>query len=816
MIVVAPPGTGKTTLLPKLVFDAFGDSPEIVVLEPRRIAAKLAAQRLASHFNQKPGGTVGYSFRSETVDSPQTRIKFYTEGTFNRRLLRDPNLKNVKIVMLDEFHERNLQGDLAIALLKKLQTESRPDLKIIVMSATPDIEAIQNFLTESVIVEVPVSVYPIDIEYIKIPTMQKTAPPLALQVKKYLERILQSHWEGDILIFFPGIGDLQRSLQECDDLGSRYKLDLIPLHGELEGAEQMRAFGSSAQRKIVFSTNIAESSVTVDGVRIVIDTGFFREAQTSSWSGIRELVTKKVSQASAIQRAGRANRQGPGHCLRLYTKEDLETRLRFAVPEIQRSDLTQVLLELYFLGVKNMESFLWFEKPAPSEIVGASQILWQIGAIDSSSTAAQLTNIGRILCELPVNPRWGRCLLAANANKVLDPMIHLCALLEQDPKFSRDRVFSLTELQDEIQQRERHPKFLREVQRLQGAFKSHRFELQNDLTNQSPEEKLALSLLMGFSDHVAQVTKSGAEGWRFQLQSGESSQNFTSPPPKTGWAVVLKARRSTDLRYKQNQLVVESFVEISPDWLSMLEPSPLKEVEILRFDEGSSCVVEQFQIKLGELVIIEDESRGRGPKASAYYFQKVLNYQFDDVVHLGLEEAIGRLVANIKNRKDEPTSLHHESQWVRLFLLSRFEKIKGLDSSNLAKNLYSSCTSHKELENWSLTERWLEVCEEDVSQNFNYLAPIFIELPSGRKTKVNYKLGHEPWIESRMQDFFGLKITPTIFGGKLPLKVHLLAPNGRAVQVTQDLMSFWKNTYPEVRKELMRRYPRHSWPESPL
>src|SRR5262245_13560627 len=389
IVLEAPPGAGKTTRVPAALLDAkvAGDG-EVCVLEPRRLAARMAARRVAEERGEKLGETVGYQVRFEEGVGPRTRLRFRTEGVVPRRLLADPQLKNVGVVVLDEFHERHLQADLALALLRRLQETTRPDLKLVVMSATLDAGPVAKFLDNAPTLRSEGKRFDVAVEHLARPDDR----PLAEQVAVAVNRLVAEGIDGDILVFLPGAAEIRRTHSACAAISDRHNLMILPLHGDLSAEEQDRAVKPAAKRKVILSTNVAESSVTIDGVVAVVDSGLARVASHSPWSGLPTLNVARVSKASATQRAGRAGRTRPGRCLRLFTSLDFNARADHDIAEVHRADLAETALELHAAGVADLSEFGWFEAPPKSALEAAESLLAKLGAVDSRG---ELTAAGR-------------------------------------------------------------------------------------------------------------------------------------------------------------------------------------------------------------------------------------------------------------------------------------------------------------------------------------------------------------------------------------------------------------------------------------
>src|SRR5262245_7475670 len=402
LVLEAPPGAGKTTRVPRALLDAgFAERGELLVLEPRRLAARMAARRVAEELGEAVGDTIGYTMRFEDASGPKTRIRFVTEGILTRRLMTDHELRGVSVVLLDEIHERHLDGDVALALLRRLQRGRRPDLKLAAMSATLDAQRIAAFLGDAPRVQAEGKRFEVAIEHLS----ESDDRPLESQVASALRRLLDEGLAGDVLVFLPGALEIRRAMEATAKLAQKADLLVLPLHGSLSPAEQDRAVHPASQRKVILSTNVAETSVTIDGVVAVVDSGLARVMTHAPWSGLPTLKVAKISRASAVQRAGRAGRTRPGRCLRLYTRGDLLARPEFEAPEVARADLAETVLSLLSAGVPDPAAFAWFEAPPRASIDAALELLGRLGAIDE---ARRVSGIGRGVLRFWGRPRRGR------------------------------------------------------------------------------------------------------------------------------------------------------------------------------------------------------------------------------------------------------------------------------------------------------------------------------------------------------------------------------------------------------------------------
>ncbi len=781
LLLRAPPGTGKTTRVPAALLEAhFANDKEIWVLEPRRLAAKMAARRVAEELGESVGETVGYQFRFEKVGGPRTRLRFFTEGMVLRHMMSDPSLSRVAAVVLDEFHERHLQGDIALGVLRALQ-QKRPDLRLIVMSATLSTGRLTAFLNAPVEMDIPVAHHPLDIRY-RAPREKARLEDTLVREMRAL--VTDPHWtQGDFLVFLPGMADIRRAENALQTLIREQRLALHALHGDLSKEEQEAAVTPGPTRKVILSTNVAESSLTIPGVRIVVDSGLHRQASASSWSGMPALRTKAISKASAIQRGGRAARTGPGLCVRLYSQGDYDHRPSEETPEVLRADLAQTLLELRSLrGIDG--SLPWFEPPSPSALAEAGRLLYLLGASKDLSPTAALTPLGMKMASLPLHPRMAKLILEGSQRGVKEPAVRLAALLSDG---SLDGLDALEAMKHSTPSD-------RILRALQSATR--------DVPNGSTKEpgSLAKAVLAAFPDRVGQLREKAKE---LVLSSGGSvGVDSIEAFGKHRTFCVLEAREFQGFGQMRATVRATSLVAIEEEWLLEVEPSQIIEGQELKWNAEKKRVEAISFLRFGALTLSEgDESIGDWDQAMEVILRNGLGIppeRREAFTPAEWVEALTRV-------KDRETL---EGLFARSALMAQANPGKLPSVLESLRAVLYGKASFKEIEEADWESAWFP--------NGGRLFPSQVELPGGRKVKVQYALGREPWIESRLQDFFGMKQGPYILDGKLPLTLHLLAPNYRAVQVTKDLASFWKNTYPTVRKELSRVYPRHAWPEDPL
>lgn len=732
LVLEAPPGAGKTTRVPAALLSA--TRGEILVLEPRRLAARLAARRVAAELGETPGQTVGYQVRFEQVAGPATRLRFLTEGVLTRRLLSDPDLRDVDTVIIDEFHERHLEGDLALALLHRLQQTRRPDLRLIIMSATLHGEPISAFLGGCPMLRSDGRLFDLTVSY-----TPSSADSLEILVANAVETVVKEA-DGDILVFLPGAAEIRRCQRSLDRFAQLRDLLVLPLYGDLTPQEQDRAVSPADRRKVILSTNVAESSITVEGVRAVIDSGLARVAKDNPWTGLARIEIQRVAQASATQRAGRAGRTGPGRVIRLFTQEDFLRRPLYDTPEITRRELAQLCLDLHAAGLTDPRALPWLDPPPDAALTAAEDLLHRLGALDPSGS---ITEFGRRLAALPIHPRLAALALHGGAEG--------CAAAAALAAGNRPQAGQIED----------------QLRRLIG-------------TKRSQSTPLPQAYLRAFPDRVARRRKDK----ELLLSGGASAILLNDKGVETAEFVVAV---DIEDRPDQGLPIVRQASRIEPDWLLDLFPDRVTARDTVTWNRAAERVESVSALVYDNLVI--EESRGKAADAGNVLAAKAME--------AGVQRfADADAVQALQNR-------------------AAFAGLPPLDLEAAFRQLCEGLTSFRELEqaarNGGLERALLDPAAQSA---IDRLAPSSIRLPSGRRAKVEYAPGQPPWVASRLQDFFGMSETPRI-GAGIPLVVHLLAPNRRPVQMTQDLAGFWERLYPQVRKELSRRYPRHSWPENP-
>ncbi|MBI5070880.1 MAG: ATP-dependent helicase HrpB [Deltaproteobacteria bacterium] len=824
LVIEAPPGAGKTTRVPAALLDAgLAGGGEVLVLEPRRLAARMAARRVAEERGEAPGETVGWQVRFEEVAGPRTRLRFLTEALLVRRLLDSPTLAGVGAVVLDEFHERHLHGDLALALLRRLQAGPRPDLKLVVMSATLDAGPVAAFLGASSL-RSEGRAFAVEVEYLSAEEAARPEVRLEQRVASAVRRAVADGEEGDALVFLPGAAEIRRCRDQLAPWAESRGVELLPLHGDLSPEEQDRAVRPSRRRKVILSTNVAESSVTIDGVTAVVDSGLARVASHSPWSGLPRLALAKISRASAAQRAGRAGRTRPGTCLRLYTRHDHDGRPEHDLPEVAREDLCETLLLLAVLGVPDLA---WLTPPPPAAAEAARGLLARLGAIEGRPVP---TPLGRQLSRLPLHPRLGRLALAAAERGAGREGALLAALLgERDVRERWDRdpratpptgpsdLLEIASLVEESGRARLSPERLRARGLVPGAVQAverARKQIEGALrrvtaarnttstataTEAAREEALLMATLAAYPDRVARRRAPGSD--EVVLTGGGSAR--LAPESVVREAPLLVAVDAEERRGERGRpggAVVRVASAVTQEMLLELFPGALRFEEEVVWN-GDAERVDGVERLLYEDLVLEES---RAAKLDA-----------DEAAALLAEQALARGARSFCEAGALDRLLHRAAFAAR----HAGGALPALSEDDLTAALRQACLGRRsfaDLREAGLPELLLARLPPAGRPLLERLAPERVALPSGRSVRVEYA-GDErpPFIESRLQDFFGMKQGPAVAGGKVPLVLHLLAPSQRPVQVTTDLSGFWDRHYPAIRRELSRRYPRHSWPEDP-
>jgi ATP-dependent helicase HrpB len=799
LVLVAEPGAGKTTRVPSALERALPG--EVWVLEPRRIAARLSAMRVAEERGERVGESVGFEVRFERAVSKKTRLRFITEALLLRKLAESPELPGVSAIVFDEFHERSVHSDLGLALARELRSR-RPDLHVLVMSATIEAEPIAAFL-DAAVVSIGGRTFPVEVEHDE----RRDDRKLELRVRAALARVLRER-EGDVLVFLPGAYEIERAMNEARVF--ERDVELVALHGEMSAEAQDKALRPRDRRKVVFATNVAETSLTIPSVRVVVDSGLARKARHSPWSGLPELQTAPISQASAEQRKGRAGRTAAGWCVRLYTRHDHASMARSELPAIARDDLTDACLSLLALG-HDPRAFAYLERPPEASLDAALTLLARLGA----HVGGAVTELGRTLATLPIHPRLSRLLLFAESEGIGSRGALVAALLgereirrarlfgsERDPSavtpgpsdvLTRLELFEAAEAEgldgaalrryelDAVRTRavERAARRLRAMRRLPDA---------PDASLEHEEERILRALLVAFPDRVG----ARVDAETIRLSSGRAKLDPSCEVRDSELLVAIEARETP----RGARITVASRIE--PEWLLELFEDRLDDQIEIRFDEARDRLERVRELAFDGVVIERSEGA-----------------VVDD------DEAAEGLASHVERRG--VATYFDADELERLFSRLVFARSQGLEldvdedalTGRALRVLCYGRRSTRDLRGLSLAEAILASVGPEPRRRLDALAPEHVAIPGRARVTVHYPRGREPYVESRVQDFFGALEGPRVAEGRVPLLLHLLAPNGRAVQVTKELSGFWERHYPSLRKELMRRYPKHSFPEDP-
>jgi len=823
VVLRAPAGAGKTTRVPPVILQTLsGQHGQIMMLEPRRIAARTAARRMAFELGERVGRTIGYRVRFEESVSRDTRILVVTEGVLLRRLQEDPFLDGIAVVIFDEFHERSVDSDLALAMVRRVQQTVRPDLRIVVMSATLNPADISRYLGDCPIVESEGRLHPVRISYLrKIERQQLTE-----LVTNGIEQVLPQT-DGDVLVFLPGVGEILRTRSELEPLLRRHNLAVFTLSGDMPSEDQDRVLAPCDQRKIVLSTNVAETSVTIEGVTAVVDTGLARQMQFDADIGLDRLELVPVSKASTDQRAGRAGRTQPGICLRLWEEATQHRRADFEIAELHRVDLSSAVLRLYDWGENDIAAFPWFEVPPAASVEHAQKLLKLLGAADDGG----ITGLGRRLVRIPLGPRIARLLVEAQRFGPSDRAALMAALLsERDPFLRGQRELrpdrsaavrtttihrSRSDVLDRLHAVEDYlatgqiqslcgeinrgavktltqvAKQLTSVLRDESVSAAQSAAL-NAVTSHDPDEALLRALVAGFPDRVAK--RRDATGDRGLMVGGRGVRlGPRSAVQKSPLFLCV------DIDGAGSDATVRQASEVLREWLP---ESSIRVRDVMFFHPTQQQVVARRRVSFDDLMLEETPTSIVDTVAAADVLFQAAQSQLEVVVPNDNDE-FSNFLARGRCLRD----------WMPELTLPRFDDALLRD---VLRDLCQGRRAFSELK----TAPWLATLQSRLDyaqvQTIEREAPERITVPSGSRIRLVYKADRPPVLPVRIQEIFGLKQTPRIAGGRIPALLHLLAPNMRPQQVTDDLASFWANTYPDVRKELKRRYPKHAWPENPL
>ena len=819
LVLRAPTGSGKSTRIPQMLLDLNLVQGQIVVLQPRRIAARLLAARIAQERNVRLGGEVGYQIRFERVESAQTRIKFVTEALLLRQMASDPELKGVGAVVFDEFHERNLHSDVALALARRLQETHRPDLLIMAMSATLDTEGVAKWLGSAETLAADGRAYPVQVEYTHLP--RNSTRPIWDAAAEQVRRVLREETEGDILVFMPGSYEIMRTIGAVRNLPESGGVDILPLYGELPPEEQDRAVKPGPGRKVIVATNVAETSLTIPGVRAVVDAGLARIARFDPHRGIDTLLVEPVSQASAEQRAGRAGRTGPGRCIRLWSQTDHEARPLREVPEIKRVDLSETILLLLSSGWGEAATFPWYEKPDDKALQRALTVLADLGAVDAQG---KLTDLGRRMSVFPAHPRYARMLLAAGD---LDCVYEVCRIagLAQGRDILFRKVDDRTENARDSVEQEDGSDFFPRLALLQRAVEMKfdadacdRFGVHGQAARQADQaarqflrlaegQGLPVSdrvadpadvrrcLLLGFSDRLAVRLDAGT--LRCALVHGRTGELRRESSIRN--AKLLVAAEVDEIQSRGGVTTYLSLATaIEEAWLQELFPAEFSTVNQVRYDASQRRVVTRVERRFRDLVL-EAKERDDAPSDAASRL-------------LAEEVAAGRLELE---KWDAPVDA-----WIRrVNFLSKHCPELGIPPFDEAarrmviEEVCAGAVAYRDIRErpvFGVVRGWLT---HEQAMALESYCPEKIVLPRKKHpARIEYTEDGQAEVEATVQelyDFPGSKLRVCL--GKVPMVVCIQSPARRTQQRTTDLDAFWKGSYEGVKKELRGRYPKHEW-----
>ncbi|MCR1318116.1 ATP-dependent helicase HrpB [Enterobacter soli] len=774
VLLNAPTGAGKSTWLPLQILKDANLHGKIILLEPRRLAARNVAQRLAELLNEKPGETVGYRMRAETCVGPATRLEVVTEGILTRMLQNDPELTGISLVILDEFHERSLQADLALALLLDVQQGLRDDLKLLIMSATLDNERLQQALPDAPVIASAGRAFPVERRYQPLPTHQRFDEAVAIATAEFLRQE-----PGSLLLFLPGVGEIQRVQEQ---LATRVGNDvaLCPLYGALSLNEQRKAIlpAPAGQRKVVLATNIAETSLTIEGIRLVVDCAQERVASFDPRTGLTKLLTQRISQASMIQRAGRAGRLEPGICLHLTSAEQAERAVQQSTPEILQSDLSGLVMELLQWGCPDPAQLTWLNPPPAVNLTAARTLLTRLGALDGSRLTAQ----GQKMAALGNEPRLAAMLVAAKDDDDIATVAKLAAILEEPPRGGNsDLAIAFSRNQPNWQQR---------AQQLCRRLNSR---------GGTPAcSRIASALAQAFPDRVAR--RRGLDG-RYQLANGMGAMlDSDDALTRHEWLIaplLLQGSHSPEARILQA-------IAVDIDALTRTCPQLLQQSNTVEWDDAQGTLKAFRRSQIGKLTL------GTKPLAKPS----------EDELHQAMINGIREKGLSVLNWTPEAEQyrirLHCAAQWLPEddwpavddeTLLASLEhwllpQMSGVHSLKALKALDVKDALHNLLD-WSLRQR------------LDSELPGHYTVPTGSRIAIRYHEDNPPALAVRMQEMFGEAQTPSIAKGRVSLVLELLSPAHRPLQITRDLSAFWAGSYREVQKEMKGRYPKHVWPDDP-
>jgi len=800
VLLTANPGAGKTTQVPlTLLYEPWLDAKKIIMLEPRRLTTRAAAHRMAALLGESVGGIVGYRTRLDTQVGRATHIEVVTEGILTRILQHDPSLHEYGLVIFDEFHERSLQADLGLALTLQTQSLFRQDLRILIMSATLDTRALAARLNQAPVLTCEGKMFPIETRY-----LGTFAPKdFIFQVAKTIQRLLLTE-QGHLLVFLPGAGEIRRVEGQLAKLSLSPHTLIAPLYGNLSPQAQDQAILPPPQgwRKVVLATNIAETSLTIEGIRIVLDTGLMRVPRFDPRSGMSRLTTINISQASAEQRRGRAGRLEPGLCVRCWAETTQRTFMPRTPPEILDADLTAIALELAVWGIQDVTELVWLDPPPAGALAHSQQLLQFLDALDPHG---RVTEHGRNMSVLPVPPRLAHMILHG-AKMGLGVLACDLAAMLSEPEFLKG-----TPAQGQIDLRNRIEEYTRQsnrnsrsgiIQRIYQTSASWQRSLGMTGLPQNRKQDLGdlgILLALSYPDRIAQRQSDGSR--RYKMANGWLA-TFDQPDPLEHNEYLVIA--DLDGARPVSRIYLAAPIHRN-DLLSHFS-GLIQTKECVGWDETNQCVVASRQRRLRELILEESRLPKPDPEIVMAALLEGIRIQGIACLPWSHDQRLWQRRVQFLRRVMDP-----EAAWPDV---TDNTLLKTLETW-LAPYL-TAITSLAQLKRVDLTWPLQALLTVEQRQTLDSLAPTHLTVPTGSRMPLKYDSGDIPILAVRLQELFGLTETPWVANGRVPVLIHLLSPARRPVQVTQDLKSFWENGYPEVKKELKGRYPKHFWPEDPL
>ncbi|EKO3825218.1 ATP-dependent helicase HrpB [Vibrio harveyi] len=784
VILKAAPGAGKSTYFPLQLLQKQSVTGKIVMLEPRRLAARNIARYLAQQLGEQVGERVGYRVRGETKVSKNTQLEIVTEGIMTRMIQSDPELNGIDLLIFDEFHERSIHADTALAFSLEVQEALRDDLKLVVMSATLDQGALQTLLPEAAYIESQGRSFEVETRYLPLGVNDRLPTSMA----KTIESLIQKE-SGSLLAFLPGVGAIKQVQERLVHLPDN--VEVCPLYGQLSFAEQQKAIApaSGDKRKVVLATNIAETSLTIEGIRLVVDSGLERVARFDLKNGLTRLEQVRVAQSSAIQRSGRAGRIEEGICVRLYSESQFKQQPQVPQPEILHSDLASLVMELAFWGAGDISELKWLNTPSAASLAQAKQLLIVLGLFFEQG---QLTPEGKIAHELGVEPRSAAMLIQAQQHdvKMLNTALAAVALIEEPERNITNIAHSLHRWVSGT-----HPK--KSILHKRSQTVALKLDTMFSLS-EVDERALPLVLSLAFPDRVAQQ-RSNQHG-RFTLSNGHGAE--CRPEETLGDCDYLIA---IDLmRSHSNSSQINLACELDINELEEVFEHLFTTDDVIDWDEKKGRLMAERQVKLGRLIIKRDALPSPGKEKMT---QALLTYvRRQGLQSLNWTPAAENLLERIRCAVewlpeqawpsfDDVDLLASLEEWLEPYM-STVASVKDLAKVNLVEALNARL-------GWPLNQHIVEWLPEEY------------RLPTGSKKRIRYQCGHEPVLSVRMQEVFGESTSPTVAQGRKRLVLELLSPAQRPLQVTTDLAAFWVGSYKEVQKEMRGRYPKHVWPDDP-